>query len=372
MKRSISVRILKSDVEDPAEALKAGNRLAEVPLADRPGNKRLFAGQVYRSRPRWLTFFDDVEQTAMRGLFGAGPGAVLFVRDSRADMARRWIAICFGMGFQALRSETLESHAGLKIAMNRIGPNLLRSVDTRKPEDATLQTRSQNSRAGMIYDFGVSPNSIILQSITGRCADPVFGTMISGADALRITCDIDYASVDNKTAEIIDAYEDEEYRTRFPWFGNVSAIRDKQRVDQLDSELLTMLSERRIDSIHFAPPEIVDYQQIDDFKFTGMGRADPGFEEPQISDYLDHVAGDLTTEKLKRDKVRTSGVGDERYLDRWSVYNCISAELVIDGVMYVLSAGKWYSVLESFVERINNDVDSIPVANLQLPRARER
>jgi uncharacterized protein (TIGR04141 family) len=169
-KRAISIRILKSNIADPADALKNGHHLQEVALSGSPLNKRLFAGQAYSDRPKWLSFFETVDRDKMDHLLGAGPAALLFVsvlsEANNENQGRRWIAVCFGMGFQALRLEALEASAGLRVALNRIGRRLIRSVDTRRPEDATLQTRSQNSRTGEIFDFGVDTSHIILQAIT--------------------------------------------------------------------------------------------------------------------------------------------------------------------------------------------------------------
>ncbi len=51
-KRAISIRMLKADIADPADALKEGHRLQEIALADAPDNKRLFAGQAYLNPPK--------------------------------------------------------------------------------------------------------------------------------------------------------------------------------------------------------------------------------------------------------------------------------------------------------------------------------
>jgi uncharacterized protein (TIGR04141 family) len=371
-KRAISIRILKSHVADPADALKEGHHLQEIALADAPDNKRLFAGQAYRIPPKWLSFFKQADRSTMRNLLGAAPAAILFVSvalEGGDNQLRRWLAICFGMGFQALRLETLETSAGLRIALNRIGRQLIRSVDTRRPEDATLQTRSQNSRTADIFDFGVDPNRIILQAITGKCNDEGFGGTLSGDDGLKLNCVVDYATVDAKAAQIVGAYSDETYREHFPWFGNVSPIHDRAQVERLDSALVGRLAAGNTAGVHLAPPEIVDYQAIDRFKYTGMARGRDGHDELRIADYLALFSEDepIVLAKLKHDKVRVKAEDQDQFFDRWPVYNCIAAEIEIDGVLYVLNAGEWYSVVRAFADRINAEIAQIPDAALNLP-----
>jgi uncharacterized protein (TIGR04141 family) len=69
-----------------------------------------------------------------------------------------------------------------------------------------------------------------------------------------------------------------------------------------------------------APPEIVDYQNIDRFKFSGSGRGD-GYDELRLPDYLE-LFGDqrpLTLAHLKGDKVRVAS-DDGQFFDRWPVF----------------------------------------------------
>ncbi|CCM80262.1 DUF6119 family protein [Rhizobium mesoamericanum] len=43
------------------------------------------------------------------------------------------------MGFQDLRPEVLESQFGLKVALNKLGRERIKSMDTRRPEDAAIE-----------------------------------------------------------------------------------------------------------------------------------------------------------------------------------------------------------------------------------------
>jgi uncharacterized protein (TIGR04141 family) len=373
-KRAISIRLLKAQIVNVTDTLKDGHRLQEVPLSGAPETKRLFAGQAYRTRPKWLSFFPVDEQAAMNDLLGAAPAAVLFVSVTADDQGEsaRWLAVCFGMGFQALRPEALETSAGLRIALNRIGRQLIKSVDTRRPEDATVQTRSQNSRTGDIFDFGVDTSHIILQAITGKCLDTAFAGTLSGADGLKLNCEVDYSSIDAKAGQIIAAYSDETYRDQFPWFGSVNPIRDRAEIDRFDGELVRRIATANAAGIHLAPPEIVDYQTIDQFKYSGMTRGQDGYDELRLADYLQLFGeGDPPgLARLKHDKVRVKADDQEQFFDRWTIYNCLSAEIELDGTLYVLSAGEWYSVVRGFVDRINREIAQIPRAAIDLPAFR--
>ncbi|TCU33498.1 DUF6119 family protein [Rhizobium azibense] len=371
-KKSYSFRLLKSHIVDPPDALKENNRLEEKPLRDTPENKRLFAGQAYSSPPGWISFFAEPDRANFNGLFGGQAAAVLFVRvDFRADddqrAETRWLAVCFGMGFQDLRPEALESQFGLKVALNKLGRERIKSMDTRRPEDATIQTRSQSSRTGEIFDFGIDMNRIILQAITGKSGEDDFGGTLTGADGLKLSCETSYNDIDGKALQIVTSYGDNAFEEAFPWYGKITPIRDRARIGELDNELLARLAAGAIDGIHLAPPEIVDYQNIDRFKFSGSGRGD-GHDELRLVEYL-ALFGDerpLTLTHLKGDKVRVASE-DGYFFDRWPVFKCLSAEIYIDGILYILAADEWYAVRDDFVAEINEAINGIPAINLGLP-----
>jgi uncharacterized protein (TIGR04141 family) len=124
--------------------------------------------------------------------------------------------------------------------------------------------------------------------------------------------------------------------------------------------------------IHLALPEIVDYQTIDQFKFTGMTRGEDGHDDLRVSDYLTIFSEDepIVLAKLKHDKVRVKAEDQDGFFDKWPVYKCLAAEIEIEGVLYVLCAGEWYSVVRAFVDRVNTEIAQIPGANLNLPAFR--
>lgn len=371
-KKAYSFRLLKPHIVDPADALKENNKLQEKQLSDAPGNKRLFAGQAYSAPPGWISFFAAPDRTHFNGLFGGQAAAVLFVQvelptDGNQIAETRWLALCFGMGFQDLRPEALESQFGLKVALNRLGRERIKSVDTRRPEDATIQTRSQNSRSGEIFDFGIEMNRIILQGITGKSEEDDFGGTLTGADGLKLTCETSYEEIDEKALQIVASYGDNAFEEAFPWYGKITPIRDKARIGELENELLARLITGVIDGIHMAPPEIVDYQNIDRFKFSGTGRGE-GHDELRLGDYLDLFNEErlLTLAHLKGDKVRVAS-DEGQFFDRWTVFKCLSAEIYADGILYILAADEWYAVRNDFVAEINEAIAGIPAIDIGLP-----
>lgn len=373
-KRAITYRLLKAGIENPADSLKENHRLEEMQLRDRPENKRLYAGQAYNNPPKWLSFFNPDDRVLFDRLRGAQAAAILFVRfevhiEGEGNFTR-WIAVCFGLGVQALRQEALESQFGLKVALNRIGQARIKSIDSRRPEEATIQTRSQSSKSGDIFEFGISTDHIILQAITGKSEDEDFGGTLTGSDGLKLNSEVSYADIDDKISQIGEAFFSDDFERLFPWYGKITPVRDKILSARLEGELVERLKAGQFANVHLAPPEIVDYQHIDSFKYSGQSRGDEGYDELRIADYMrlyDGIERTLTAYDLKNDHVKVKSEDQTAYYQKWTVYKCISAEVEVEDTLYVLAAGEWYAVLQDFVARINEELGAIEAAAVDLP-----
>ncbi len=369
--RSLTVRLLKETVTDPEVALKDSHRLQKIDLDGSPDGKILYAGQVYTNLPKWCTFFSVNDQHKLSSLLGAGAGALLFTKVKVLDgeeEKERWLAISFGMGHHALNLDYVQNGFGKRVALNKIGKGLVKSLDTRKPEESTIQTRVQNSKSADILDFGIEVERIILHSITGKCSvEDAFATVITGNNSLKLSTEVSFSTLDTKCAEIVKAYLSTDYQSNYPWFENITPIKDSLLTAGLDAVVVQTLKSRDTSLIHLAPPEIVDYHNHEKFKYTTSERNEE-FDEINVNDYLDSVDLDtLTVEDLKRHRVRVQAGDSERFFDKWRVYDCIVFETVQDGYLFVFSNGEWYQVAATFADRVNQFFNEMTQCCLDLP-----
>jgi uncharacterized protein (TIGR04141 family) len=214
----------------------------------------------------------------------------------------------------------------------------------------------------------VDTDHIILQAITGKSSEADFGGTLTGADGLKLSCECDYNQIDAKALQIVTSFGDNAYEELFPWYGKITPVRDRLRIDSLNQVLVERLRGGQLDGLHLAPPEIVEYQNIDRFKFSGMPRTHDGFDELRLDEYLDlfDAEAPLTLAQLKTDKVRTAADSGP-FFDRWSVFKCISAEINLDNVLYILAVEEWYAVKADFVAATNQAVAQIPLVDLGVP-----
>ncbi|MDC7817494.1 MULTISPECIES: TIGR04141 family sporadically distributed protein [Pseudomonas] len=149
--RTLSVRLLRSECAAD-EALKeeylSGARLNRLTRSAWPGieGAELLVGQIFTSRPGWISF---VEEQAGAGtqpdnLIASGAGGVLFL-----PVDDRIFAVCFG------HIHMFERQFGLKVTLNSVPCDGLRTLDLATPDAVTFQKRVQASKDSDVQDFGV-------------------------------------------------------------------------------------------------------------------------------------------------------------------------------------------------------------------------
>jgi Family of unknown function (DUF6119) len=133
----------------------------------------LFIKPSHPSPPRWRDYVEPhVDGGGLPQLFGASSSGVLLVPASG-----RLLAISFGYGRHLVRSEAVVQDFGLKVVLNEIDPELIKSVDARTFDELTI-----NTRQGAIHHSGPSPSTIPVTSyVRSPDARPTAGSAPSAA-----------------------------------------------------------------------------------------------------------------------------------------------------------------------------------------------
>jgi uncharacterized protein (TIGR04141 family) len=84
----------------------------------------------------------------------------------------RWFAISFGGGYQKLEPGAIEHDFGLRVVINTVDHNKLRSADVRTPDDNSTTTRTQASRHSSQEVFEIDPERDLVRGLEGAPCDP--------------------------------------------------------------------------------------------------------------------------------------------------------------------------------------------------------
>lgn len=354
-----TMRLLKKGIT-PEEALKEDHGL-EPYVWEGIQDAQAFLGTVFTSPPGWLAFVRTAVPNAP-DLINKGSTAIVFV-----PAEKRTIAVCFGHAQLVLDPDKFERGFGLRVTLNRVARTNLRSVDAAAPDSVTVQRRVQASRDSDIAVFGIDYDRDLLTLAAGTPSSRDFATFLAGKDSLSITCPMEATALQDKCAEVITAYKAKDYHVQYGWIDHIQPVKDKPLLDKLDAKLMDDLEKLRKgqdSDLHLAPPEVVDYMEGSDLHYNGFGSDGVTFQSLDIDDYvleLNRVSFRGGIDEIKdKHRVAVRKEGDNKFAEKWKLYDSFVFETSLKGKVYVLFAGEWFEVQKSFADEIGDFFQNLP------------
>lgn len=328
-----------------------------------PDEDSLFVAGRPPRPPRWQSFLDPHVEGSLSTLLSASASAVLLFESEN-----RLFAVTFGHGRHLLDPESFEQDFGLKVVLNSVAPDQLKSVDAKTVDDTTVHTRRDVSRDSSLSAFGLDVSRDLLRAVTGTPKDETLAHRLTGADALGIHTRTQLPELPSLGSRLLTAYDSDAYRENFEFIDHLRPERRPEKIRELETELVRALNARAIDDLHLAAPETLDWLDIAGFRLSTLPAGQPTAADPQISAYLDSHDGDLDIEQLKRDRLfAIASTGEIKH--SWTILRCLVYEVTVAGELFVLSAGQWFRVGLPFKNQVYADVAKLPTISVALPVA---
>lgn len=304
--------------------------------------------------PRWAKLFADYLDINELGRVSTSSAVFLL------QVNKRLFALTFGQGRHLLTPGVWEERFGLKVALNCIEENHLRSIDKRTFDAIARHTRVQSSREAAPPDFGLDIEQDLLRAVTGTPSDEQLGKKLDGMDALHALLRAEISDLRAVLSTYLDKFHDTSYKKVFPWVDHIAEVSSPRTIDELDQLLVGRIEDRNFDRCWLAVPEVVDWADISGFRY-GFGARAPEHHDLHFPEFLSSLREDapVTLDVLKRRHAHC--IGDEGHeIDEWPIYQCIYCEIEHEGDSYLLSGGKWYRVNRDFVTEVNEDFERLP------------
>lgn len=253
----------------------------------------------------------------------------------------RIFAATFGFGAKLLNEYKIEGDYGLKVAINAVSDDALKSVQKSNVAYA-IQQFAQSAFKSRFGSFGGQNKFEILKRISGSANEAELDTIV-GSAGLSVTTTLQFSEIRKVASKSLDSYNSTKYKnTAFSVIDEFKPVLSKTEREKLDVMLIeNILSEHN--TFELCLPQI----NVDDngyVKVSGTGLRD---EFPDISLYLykeslgDNLS-DLTIDDLHQDRIRLYN-DEHQPLGNWSVYKCLIGGIEdTDGTRYVLNEGSWY------------------------------
>jgi uncharacterized protein (TIGR04141 family) len=159
--RTVSVYLLRKHVKEAADAL----NVEPTSLANHSirglKDATLYVSKSPSRPPKWADIFADSADPPL-GLKRPTFGAVLLVKASK-----RLFALTFGSGRHLLEYGAYERNFGLRVALNLVNPDQIRSAQSRTFVDTALQVRRQVAEPSDIVGLELDVQRDLLTTLEG-------------------------------------------------------------------------------------------------------------------------------------------------------------------------------------------------------------
>ncbi|KJI31704.1 TIGR04141 family sporadically distributed protein, partial [Enterobacter hormaechei] len=167
--------------------------------------------------PEWASIFFAIKPDIPNNAFGknSSTGAVLSVKYKGYHFL-----MPFGTGHHLINDMYIIQGFGLKVTLNSIGKDRIRSVDKSNHNETSLLTRNQSSKEVSIYNLKIDSELDFLTTLTGVCTEELLGDKVTGRDALVLTPDFELNKFSSILHTIIDLYN-KPLPNEFEWVNNI-------------------------------------------------------------------------------------------------------------------------------------------------------
>jgi uncharacterized protein (TIGR04141 family) len=262
----LNIFLIKREFTSRDEIIVPGAKQLEI-----DGIGTFYVTESFAHPPSWLNdFFGD----ALAGAFNiltASSKAVMLIPIQHGEEVRMF-ALTFGHGRNLLNDGVFEERFGLKVVLNSVQRDSLRSIDKTALSGIPKQSREQMSRETEAASFGIDIEQDLLNAVTGRSNDSNLGKTISGRDALVASVRVDLSDIADFLPICIQKYESDAYKKDFDWIDQVMDVRDPQKIAELNHWLIDRLDSGDLEKIWMAPPEIIDWVDTKGFRYGGKKR----------------------------------------------------------------------------------------------------
>jgi uncharacterized protein (TIGR04141 family) len=325
-----------------------------------------YTEESYVKPPGWIKdFFGDALDGKFSILTASAKGVLLVPVEHGGQ--QRIFAVVFGHGRHLVSDGVIEERFGLKVVLNSVYRNSLRSIDKTTLGSTPKQSREQLSRESEAVSFGIDIEQDLVNAVTGRSKDARFGKTISGRDALALSVKVGLPEIREFLPVCLEQFESNDYKADFEWIDQIRDVRDPKTLATLNTWLVGRLAAGDLDKIWMAPPAVLDWVDVKGFRYAPAKKAEL-HPDLDAATFLAALAGkDIGTDLLRSKSVFAVSSKTDDAFDHWSAYRCFYAEAHIDDRMFVLNNGKWYEVAAGFTAQVLADFATVPESALVLP-----
>jgi len=362
-KEKLSIYLARDGNKPDSDVIKLDNAKSpiELDLIEAESARLYIKKQPPKSAPPWTRLFTlDSQIDASEFGMSSSVGAVFIIRISGAIFI-----LSFGTGFHLLKPESIERDFGLKVTLNSVDPDKLRSLDKASYDHNPLNSRTQSTKDVDIFNLHLDSEMEMLYAVTGTSLVKEFGSHVTGRDALTIAVEANLSDLPVILSESIKRYRSN-LPDKFSWVENINRVRDYDEIEILDLELDQYLDSNKFDHFWLGEPEIVDWESQIGYSFD-MYPKTLRHAVLSFDDYIKYLNGEPPTVELMKGSTIHINNSEYQSVKSWPVYRCLYAEIKFGKDQYILRNGIWYKINSDFVSAVDDYLSDIDIHSFKFP-----
>lgn len=376
--QKLNIYLIKSTVTDFLDIIELDyqNDVKKVEIKDSEASFFLIKDPK-ENKPDWFNYFSgtDVERFLKASM--TNPSAVLVVKFDG-----HYFALTFGHGRFMVNPYSTVPDFGLKVCLNVLSGDKIKTVDSRTLEQLGLHTRQQAITPMDFNNFTIDVEKDLIKSVDGHIDQGNIGTYFKGSTCLTIVTGKEISKLSELCAELITIYRKKTYEQEFGWVDNIKYISDLAKINDLNDQLLQKIVKQEFNDMFLGAPEITDDSDIKFYKFTGLRSSDVYSVFPSINEFerliSKKIAGINNRDKKANRKIESTDLFNctvtafdrnqkPSQLHSWRIFNCLHAEVIKSQKTYKLLDGNWYEIDDDYLKKIEAQVSMIPTSSLKIP-----
>lgn len=360
--KQLTIYCMLPGVTNFSDALKNPNTApAAVPVTIPPYQAEFRGSVSTGGKPDWVHMIEGgiqpPAQSPFTNLGSRRPNGVLFIR-----VRNRIFAISFGSGYTMLDDEKWEPRFGLRIALNLADDSNLQQAAFRSHQGRTFTREVSASRLSGFYDFGFDGERDFVKRITAKLKSNPLSARITGKESVSIVCPAGLTDLHRKCAELYRLFRSTKYTQRFP---DVDQIVPETRTGQialLEQQLDTLLQNPNTPLVHFAYPDLINYDRYSGMKIATSANVVDDLEIATLQAEMGIPA--LSVAAMKASTAAIWLVDDNGHeYDPKPLFACCIAEVTVGNDTYLLSEGAWHRLEGNYVTTLNNFINGVRPGN---------
>jgi uncharacterized protein (TIGR04141 family) len=337
-----TVSVLDDLLTESAKKMVGAGRAKRIASDDFADESALFTFPGAPVTPKWVKHLEPAFRIEER-LTSQAPCAVLIFK-----IHDRIFALSFSYGHVYLDDAKTETDFGLKVAINAVSDDKLRSVE-RSNIGAAIRDFAQAAGQRELKAFGFDEALDLIRKVSGYAADDDFADLVTGARALRFSKKMEIADVPDAATEALELFGKDTYRnTAFKIIDFLSPVLDGQLAEKLDEELVKAIRDGT-DEFEVAIPDILP-TSVGTFRFERAGFSDyhPDLSLDLYREEIGNSLSALTIDDIKKHRIAAYSEGGDTHIHSWSVRQALVGTVILNNGRYALNEGVWYRVDQAY------------------------